>query len=169
MIFPETLPYTFSFVIDVFPSFKLKRMFPVCPVPAKSRNDTEWPRYCSVKGIIPYTSVYIMCATDLYVRGFALRRAGRCSFSTSSAILLWTVSNSFDVEEERNGESEERRKGRNYLHPYLSLVFSSHVVLFTILPWINKLISSVVLLDLDGRGLALYLCVVHLGRPGCCL
>ena len=76
------------------------------------------------------------------------------------------VSNSFDVEEERNGESEERRKGRNYLHPYLSLVFSSHVVLFTILPWINKLISSVALLDLDGRGLAIYLCVVHLGSTG---
>ena len=75
------------------------------------------------------------------------------------------VSKSFDVEEERNGESEERRKGRNYLS-HLSLVFSSHVVLFTILPWINKLISSVVLLDLDGRGLALYLCVVHLGSTG---
>ena len=36
----------------------------------------------------------------------------------------------------------------------------------TILPLLNKLISSVVLLDLDGRGLALYLCVVHLGSTG---
>ena len=34
------------------------------------------------------------------------------------------------------------------------------------MPALNKFTSSVVLLDLDGRGLALYLCVVHLGSTG---
>ena len=40
------------------------------------------------------------------------------------------------------------------------------MLLVTILPLINKPLSSVVLLDLDGRGLAIYLCVVHLGSTG---
>ena len=36
----------------------------------------------------------------------------------------------------------------------------------TIMPALNRFTSSVVLLDLDGKGLAIYLCVVHLGSTG---
>jgi len=57
--FSKTLPYTLSFAIAVFPSFPHRRNYPVCQV--------------------PYTSVY-MCATDLNVRGFAQRWAGRCLY-----------------------------------------------------------------------------------------
>ena len=49
-----------------------------------------------------------------------------------------------------------------YLPSVPLLIFSSHVVLVTISHSFNKIISSVVLLDLDGRGLALYLCVLVL-------
>ena len=57
-------------------------------------------------------------------------------------------------EEDKNQGRKKGEERVNNLHPYLLLVFSPHVGLLTILPYINKLISSVVLLDLDGRGLA---------------
>ena len=65
-------------------------------------------------------------------------------------------------------KKQRREEIRNKLHPYLYSSFLPTWCLLTISPCINNLISSVVLLDLDGRGLALYLCVVHLGRPGSC-
>ena len=69
---------------------------------------------------------------------------------------------------DKKEETKKREEIRNKLHPYLYSSFLPTWCLFTISSLFNKPISSVVLLDLDGRGLALYLCVVHLGRPGSC-
>ena len=69
---------------------------------------------------------------------------------------------------DKKEETKKREEIRNKLHPYLYSSFLPTWCLFTISSLFNKPISSVVLLDLDGRGLAVYLCVVHLGRPGSC-
>ena len=67
---------------------------------------------------------------------------------------------------DKKEETKKREEIRNKLHPYLYSSFLPTWCLFTISSLFNKPISSVVLLDLDGRGLAVYLCVVHLGSTG---